>query len=101
MKEQDKVKNNHNVVKKLSNEKTLEEFRIESENYLKTYIISEVYFLAIKEICILISEHIVKMGEEVMKEKFNQIIPELKNVISDEKLKQVTNKILQEIISNK
>ena len=101
LKEQDKVKNNHNVVKKLSNEKTLEEFRIESENYLKTYIISEVYFLAIKEICIIISEHIVKMGEEVMKEKFNQIIPELKNVISDEKLKQVTNKILQEIISNK
>ena len=99
--EQSKVKKNHNVEKALSNEKTIDEFRIQSEHDLKPSITNKVYFLAIKDIYNIISENIVEMSECVMKEKFNQIIPEFRNNISDVKLKQLSNKILQEIINSK
>ena len=99
--EQTKVKKNHNVEKTLSNEKTIDEFRIQSEHDLKPSITSKVYFLAIKDIYNIISENIVEKSEEVMKEQFNQIIPQIRNYISDTKLKQLSNKILQEIIKNK
>ena len=100
-KEQIKVKKNHNVEKTLYNEKTIDEFRIQSEHDLKPSITSKVYFLAIKDIYNIISENIVEKSEEVMKEQFNQIVPQLRNYISEQKLKKLSNKILQEIIQNK
>ena len=99
--EQSKVKKNLNVEKALSNEKAIDEFRIQSEHDLKPSITNKVYFLAIKDIYNIISENIVEMSECVMKEEFNQIIPEFRNNISDVKLKQLSNKILQEIINSK
>ena len=99
--EQTKVKKNHNVEKTLSNEKTIDEFRIQSEHDLKPSITNKVYFLAMKDIINIISENIVYKSEEVMKEQFNQVVPQLRNFISDTKLKQISNKILQEIIKNK
>ena len=99
--EQTKVKKNHNVEKTLSNEKSINEFRLQSESELKPSITNKVYFLAIKDIYNIISENIVEMGEDVMKEQFNQIVPEIRNHISDEKLKKLSNNILQDIIKNK
>ena len=96
--EQTKVKKNHNVEGTLTNEKTYEEFVAQSEHDLKPDIINKVYFLAIKDIYNIISDNIVEMSEEVMKEQFNQIVPELRNNISDEKLKKLSNQILEEII---
>ena len=87
--------------KALYNEKTIDEFRIQSEHDLKPSITSKVYFLAIKDIYNIISENIVEKSEEVMKEQFNQIVPQLRNYISEQKLKKLSNKILQEIIQNK
>ena len=99
--EQEKVKKNHNVEKKLSNEKTIDEFRVQTEHDLKPSITNKVYFLSVKDIYNIISENIVEMNEVVMKELFNQIVPELKHNISDSKLKDLSNKILREIIKNK
>ena len=99
--EQTKVKRNHNVEKTLSNEKTVDEFRIQSEHDLKPSITNKVYFLAIKDIYNIISENIVEMSEIVMKDLFIQIVPELRHNISDEKLKKLSNKILQQIINIK
>lgn len=99
--EQTKVKKSHKVEGTLTNEKTYEEFIAQSEHDLKPDIINKVYFLAIKDIYNIISDNIVEMSEEVMKEQFNQILPELRNYISDEKLKQLSNQILEEIIKNK
>ena len=99
--EQNKVKKNHNVEKTLSNEKTINQFKIESEYNLKPSITNKVYYLAIKDIYNIISENLVEMSEDVMKEQFNLIIPELRNNISDKKLKELSNKMLQEIIKNK
>ena len=84
----------------LSNEKTIDEFRIQSEHDLKPSITNKVYFLAIKDIYNIISENIVEKSEEVMKEQFNQVVPQLRNYISDTKLKRLSNKILQDIIKN-
>jgi len=89
------------VEKALSNEKTIDEFRIQSEHDLKPSITNKVYFLAMKDIINIISEYFVYKSEEVMKEQFNQVVPQLRNFISDTKLKQISNKILQEIIKNK
>ena len=99
--EQTKVKKKHNEEKMLSNEKSIDEFRLQSENELKPDITNKVYFLAVKDIYKIISENIVEMSEDVMKEEFNKIIPELRNYISDEKLKKLSNMILQDIIKNK
>lgn len=100
LKEQVKVKNNHNCQLTLYNEKTADQYIEESENFLKPFIINKVYFLSLKYIYNIISEKIVHVSEEVMNEQFNSIIPEIRNNISDEKLKQLSNKILQDIIKN-
>ena len=97
--EQTKVKQNHNVQIKLSNEKTIDEYRIQSENDLKPSITNKVYYLAVKDIYNIISENLVEMSEEVMKEKFNEIIPNLRKSISDEKVKKLSEKMLQDILS--
>ena len=99
--EQTKVKKNHNVEKTLSNEKSIDEFRLQSENDLRPSITNKVYFLAIKDIYNIISENLVEMSEEVMKEEFNKIVPDLRKSISDEKVKQLSNKILQDILNTK
>jgi hypothetical protein len=96
--EQTKVKKDNNVEKKLDNEKTFEDYRIESEIYLKPSILKQVYYIAIKEFYNIIKENLIKISEIVMKEEFNTFLPDLKNVISDEKLKKISNKMLQEII---
>jgi len=98
--EQTKVKKNHNVEKALSNEKSIDEYRIQSEHDLKPSITNKVYFLAIKDIYNIISENVVEKSEEVMKEQFNQVVPQLRNYISDTKLKRLSNKILQDILKN-
>ena len=99
--EQAKVKKNHNVEKTLSNEKSIDEFRFQSENDLRPSITNKVYFLAIKDIYNIISENLVEMSEEVMKEEFNKIVPDLRKSISDEKVKQLSNKMLQDILNTK
>ena len=99
--EQTKVKKNHNVEKSLRNEKTFEDYRIQSEIDLKPTIINQVYYIAIKYIYNLISENLVEMSEVVMKEQIDKILPELRNIISDEKLKKLSNKILEEMIKIK
>ena len=99
--EQTKVKKNHNVEKTLSNEKSIDEFRLQSENDLRPSITNKVYFLAIKDIYNIISENLVEMSEEVMKEEFNKIVPDLRKSISDEKVKQLSNKMLQDILNTK
>ena len=86
--------------KTLSNEKSIDEFKIQSENNLRPSITNKVYFLAIKDIYNIISENIVEKSEEVMKEEFNKIIPDLRKYISDEKVKQLSNKMLQDILNN-
>ena len=91
--EQTKVKQNHNVQIKLTNEKTIDEYRIKSENDLKPSITNKVYYLAVKDIYNIISENLVEMSEEVMKEKFNEIIPNLRKSISDEKVKKLSEKM--------
>ena len=96
--EQTKVKKNNNVQKSLNNEKTFEDYRIQSEIDLKSSIINQVYYIAIKYIYNLISENLVEMSGVVMKEQFEKILPELRNIISEEKLKKLANKILQEMI---
>ena len=97
--EQTKVKKDNNVEKKLDNEKTFEDYRIESEIYLKPSILKQVYYIAIKEFYNIIKENLIKISEIVMKEEFNNFLPELKNVISVEKLKNISKKMLQEIIN--
>jgi hypothetical protein len=99
-KEQTEVKKSHNVEKKLSNEKNIDEFRIQSEQDLKLPITNQVYFLAIKDIYNIISENLVEISEEIMKEEFNKIVPDLRKNISDEKVKQLSSKMLQEILNN-
>ena len=96
--EQTKVKQNHNVKIKLTNEKTIDEYRIKSENDLKPSITNKVYYLAVKDIYNIISENLVELSEEVMKEKFNEIIPNLRKSISDEKVKKLSEKMLQDIL---
>ena len=41
------------------------------------------------------------MSEVVMKEQIDKILPELRNIISDEKVKTLSNKILEEMIKIK
>ena len=96
--EQTKVKESNNVQIKLSNEKSLEEYQTKSEHDLTPSITNQVYFLAVKDIYKIISENLVEESDFVMKEEFNNIIPELRNNISENKLKELSNKILQEII---
>jgi len=96
--EQTRVKNSHNVQKTLNNEKTFDQYRIESENYLKQSIKNKVHFLAIKKIYNMISEYIAEISLEVLEEQFEKIKPELTNNISHEKIKEISDKILQDMI---
>ena len=61
---------------------------------------NKVYFLAMKEIFNIISINLVEVSEAVIKEQFDMIKPELRNYISDDKLKKLSGKILEEIIKN-
>ena len=99
-KEQEKVKNDKNVKGKLDNEKSLDDYKIQSEIDLKPLIMNKVYFLAMKEIFNIISINLVEVSEAVIKEQFDMIKPELRNYISDDKLKKLSGKILEEIIKN-
>ena len=65
------MKKDNNVEKKLDNEKTFEDYRIESEIYLKPSILKQVYYIAIKEFYNIIKENLIKISEIVMKEEFN------------------------------
>ena len=98
--EQEKVKKDKNVERKLSNEKSINDYQNESEHDLKPLIMKKVYFLAIKNIFNIISQNSVKVSEDIMKEQFNKIVPELRNYISVDKLKKISEEILEEIIKN-
>ena len=98
--EQEKVKKDKNVERKLSNEKSINDYKNESEHDLKPLIMKKVYFLAIKNIFNIISQNSVKVSEDIMKEQFNKIVPELRNYISVDKLKKISEEILEEIIKN-
>ena len=56
--------------------------------------------MAIKNIYNIISKNLVEGSEVIMKKQFNKIIPELRNYISDEKVKKISEEILKEIIKN-
>ena len=99
LKEQEKIKNNKNVQKKLNNEKSLDDYVNESEHNLKPLIMNKIYFLAIKKIFNIISKNLIELSEVVINEQFNLIKPELRNYIPDDKLKKLSD-ILQEIIKN-
>ena len=100
LRKQETVKNDKNVQRKLNNEKSLDEYKIESEHNLKPLITKKIYLLAIKQIFNLISENLVDVSEAIMKEQFNTIEPQLRNYISDDKLKKISDDILEEIIKN-
>ena len=95
------MKKKYNVEIPLINEKTIDEYRMQSEHDLKPSIIKKVYFLAIKYIYDIILKHILKMSEEVINEEFNKIVPQFKNNIPEEKIRQLSKNILQNIIKNK
>ena len=42
----------------------------------------------------------MKVSEDIMKEQFKKIVPELRNYISVDKLKKISEEILEEIIKN-
>ncbi len=98
--EQEKLKKDKNIERKLLNEKTINDYKTESEFNLKPLITKKVYFLAIKNIYNIISKNLVEVSEVIMKKQFNKIIPELRNYILDEKLKKISEEILKEIIKN-
>ena len=96
--EQTKVKKDNNVERTLNNEKTFEDYRLQSEIDLKPSIINQVYFIAIKEIYNIIIDNLVKMSEIVIKEEFDKLKPELGIIISPVKLRKLSDQILQEMI---
>ena len=98
--EQSRLKNERKVEKTLNNERSYDQYRIESEDYLKQFIINKVYFLAIKKIYNVIADYIIEMSSEVIKEQFDKIVPEIKNNISDKTIKELSNKILQDMTKN-
>ena len=98
--EQTRLKNERQVQRTLNNEKSFDQYRIESGNYLNKSIINKVYFLAIKKIYNIIADYIIEISSEVIKEQFNKIVPEIKNNISDKTIKELSNKILQEMTKN-
>ena len=98
--EQSRLKNERKVEKTLNNERSFDQYRIESEDYLKQFIINKVYFLAIKKIYNVIADYIIEMSSEVIKEQFDKIVPEIKNNISDKTIKELSNKILQDMTKN-
>lgn len=88
MNEQTNLKTNRNVKTSLINEKTIDQFTIESEQDLKPLITKSVYSLALKIIYNKISENIVDVTDTIINEEFKKIIPELKNLIPEDKLKK-------------
>ena len=98
--EQSRLKNERKVEKTLNNERSYDQYRIESEDYLKQFIINKVYFLAIKKIYNVFADYIIEMSSEVIKEQFDKIVPEIKNNISDKTIKELSNKILQDMTKN-
>ena len=100
-KEQVRVKQNRNVNTNLPNEQTIDQCIAESEQNLKPLITNKVYFSALKYFYDLISEKLIEVCDVVITEQFNKIQPDLKNYISDEQLKKLSNEILEEILKNK
>ena len=100
-KEQVRVKQNRNVNTNLPNEQTIDQCIAESEQNLKPLITNKVYFSTLKYFYDLISEKLIEVCDVVITEQFNKIQPDLKNYISDEQLKKLSNEILEEILKNK
>ena len=100
-KEQVRVKQNRNVNTNLPNEQTIDQCIAESEQNLKPLITNKVYFSTLKYFYDLISEKLIEVCDVVITEQFNKIQPDLKNYISDEQLKKLSNEILEEIFKNK
>ena len=57
--EQEKLKKDKNIERKLSNEKTINDYKNESEFNLKPLITKKVYFLVIKNIYNIISKNLI------------------------------------------
>lgn len=98
--EQSRVKNVYNVQKFLYNEKTFDQYRNDAENEIKNYITNKILFFAIKNIYNMFAKYIVEISLEIINEEFNEIISEFKNIISDEKVREISKKILQDMINN-
>ena len=100
LKEQTNIKTKHNAKSALDNEKTLEQYINESEEYLKNYIINQVNYLAVKCLINILSEHLIEMSDTVIKEKFNEIIPELTNIMAEKLKEKISQKIMQGMVKN-
>ena len=100
-KEQVKVKQNRNVKTTLSNEQSIDQCITESEQNLKPLIMNKVYYSALNFIYGIISEKLIEVSDVVITELFNKIISDFKNYISQNKLKKLSNEILEEILKNK
>ena len=99
-KEQVKVKQNHNVKTTLNNEQSIDQCITESELNLKPKITNKVYYSGLKDIYSIISKNLLDVGDLLIQEKFDKILPELKNYISDNKLKKISNEKLEKILKN-
>ena len=78
----------------------MEQYINESEEYLKNYIINQVNYLAVKCLINILSEHLIEMGDTVIKEKFNEIIPELTNIMAEKLKEKISQKIMQGMVKN-
>ena len=99
--EQVRVKQNRNVKTTLPNEQSIDQCITDSEHSLKPLITKKVYFSALKYFYYLISEKFIEVCDIVITEQFNKIEPDLKNHISYEHLKKLSDEILEEILKNK
>ena len=99
--EQVRVKQNRNVKTTLPNEQSIDQCITDSEHSLKPLITNKVYFSALKYFYYLISEKFIEVCDIVITEQFNKIEPDLKNHISYEHLKKLSDEILEEILKNK
>jgi len=78
----------------------LEQYINESEEYLKNYIINQVNYLAVKCLINILSEHLIEMSDTVIQEKFNEIMPELTNIMAEKLKEKISQKIMQGMVKN-
>ena len=98
--EQITVKNNRNVKTSLPNEQSLDQCILESEKNLKPLITNKVYFSGLKNFYEIILDNLVEVCDAVTNKMFKSIIPDLRNYISDDKLKKISDEILKSILKN-
>ena len=99
--EQNKIKNKHNTYRRLDKEKNVNEYQMQCENELRIPTANKVNFLAAKYVFEMFYKNFIEISKSQLEEQFKEMIPELKNYISDQKVKELSNKALNEIMNLK